>query len=139
MRFVDMRPADIVEDMNSSKFLAANSISTYICYMRVGRMMTMHQGVLLLLERLVTDASVTKTLGVTHLDDPSLDISSEQSILLMIPAADKFVKNDHKAALFHTNSFYWHARALLGELHLRHFEHDDEKLPTFVQFLDTMI
>lgn len=47
------------------------------------------------------DTSAAKDLGVTHLKDPKLYISSEVDVLLMSQAADAFVKSDHKLAPFH--------------------------------------
>lgn len=59
-------------------------------------MMIKKQGVLLRLGRLYKDAPKAKTLGITHLDDPNLPISSEADTLHMIQAANTFFKNDRR-------------------------------------------
>lgn len=53
-----------------------------------------------------------------HLDEPSIYIYSEEDIPLIIRATDAFVKIDHKAATFHANSFYRHARFRFNEIQL---------------------
>lgn len=49
------------------------------------------------------NATVANTIGKAHLDDQSLYVSSEDNILLMIHAADVFVKNEHKHLFFHVD------------------------------------
>lgn len=69
--------------------------------------MIKHKGMLDLLVDLEKDCPPTKTLGIMALDDPSLYISSKEETLLMIPAADAIVENDHKPALFHAKVFIY--------------------------------
>lgn len=45
-RFVGLRIMVILHDMISSIFLAASSVATYVRYIRVGKMMIMHQSLL---------------------------------------------------------------------------------------------
>lgn len=113
VHFIHVRLLNTVEDIMYSNFLAANSREMNIRYIGVDRMMVKIQGVLLLLGKLVKDASVGKILGITHLDDPCLYISSEEDILLIIKAAYAIVKNDYKPAPLHAVSFYRRVRDLL--------------------------
>lgn len=46
------------------------------------------------LVKLKTDRKAAKALGITHLDDSILYISSEEDMLFIIQAADAFLKND---------------------------------------------
>lgn len=52
----------------------------------------------------------------------------------MIPAANEFVKYDHKPALFFVRAFYYHARALLDGLYVSHKEQNEENFPTFLLY-----
>lgn len=107
---------DNKEDMISSNSLAANSRPTSINYIRVRKMAIKPQSVLLLFLKLKSDATAEKTVGITHLDDPSVYIPSDEDKLLNIQAADEFVKSNHKPAPFYAVSFYRFARARLDEL-----------------------
>lgn len=78
-------------------------------------MLIKHQAVLLCIGKLGGDALAANTLGMQHLDDPILYTSSEKDILLIIQAADQFVKNNHKAVDFHANLFCRQVRALLNK------------------------
>lgn len=73
-------------------------------YIRVGKKIIKNQDMFRLHGKLSKKASVANTHGITHLDGPSLYISPEKEILI-IQAADTFVKDYHKPALFHANSF----------------------------------
>lgn len=109
---------------------------TYIRYVRIGKVVNNHQRLLPLLVKLDKDATAAKTLGITHLDDLSLYISSEVDILLIILAADAFVKNNCNPAPFHKNYFYRHFKAFLDELYVRHLKQGKETFATFALFLD---
>lgn len=98
-----------------------------------------NQVVFTLLEKLKMDAPEAKTLPSTHLDDSRLHISPEEDTYLMIQAPDVFVNNSHKHASFHANSFSGFTWALLKELSVCYFEHDQEKFSTFTLFVDSNI
>lgn len=68
-------------------------------------------------------------IDITQPDDFFLHISSEMDILFMILAADAFLDNDHKPALFLANSFYSRARNLFDEIQVSHLERYKEELP----------
>lgn len=68
------------------------------------------------------NALADKTLGMRHHDDQSPENCSEEYILVIIQASDKFVKNDQKLVTFCANSFYRRAKALPNELHVRDLE-----------------
>lgn len=82
--FVDEHVLGIVEDILSSKFLASNSTGPYIRCITVGKMTINYQGVLVFLRNLGRDAPVAKIVGITHRDDTSFYIPSEEDILLII-------------------------------------------------------
>lgn len=88
--------------------------------------MIKHQGVLRLFGKPGKNAPASMTIGINHLDDPSLYVSSEECILLMIEAADAFVNDYHKLAFFHADLICRHVRALINELHLCHLEQERE-------------
>lgn len=67
VRFVDVRIKNIVKYMPSSMFLAASFRATSMRYIRAGKMMISHQGVLPLLLKLNNDALAEIMLGITHL------------------------------------------------------------------------
>lgn len=89
--------------MIPSNFLAANSRAKHIRYRKVGKILIKHKDVLLLLGKRKKNAPAAKALSSTHLDDQSLYISSAKNVLLMIRAADAFLKSDHKSAPCHAN------------------------------------
>lgn len=99
--------------------------------------MMKHYGVIPFLGRLARDALVAKTLGMTHLDNRSLYISSKWDIIFIIRDADAFGKDDHRYSSFQANFFVRHARARLDKLHTRNLEQDIKKLPRFALFLDS--
>lgn len=84
VRLVDMRKMKIIDDMVSSNFLDARSRTPYVRYIRVGKNITEIIDVLPLLKNLCKDSAAARTLGITHLDDLSIYISSEENIVLMI-------------------------------------------------------
>lgn len=79
-----------------------------------------HRGVLSLLGKQYEDAPTAKMFGIAHLDDRNLTISSEGDILLIIPATDALVKNDHDRAHFHANTLNTHVWAVFNEPAFRH-------------------
>lgn len=86
--FVDLSVLDIVDDMMSSNVLDENPKATYTRYMCVGKMMMKIEGKLSLLVSLSMDAVVAKALGITHLIDPELKVSSEKYFILVIQVAE---------------------------------------------------
>lgn len=82
--FVDVRILDIVEIMTASIFLGASSRPSYIPYIRVGKIMIEYQAVLPLLTKPAKDTPAAKALGITHLDDASLFIYSEEDFLIIV-------------------------------------------------------
>lgn len=100
---------DFGKDMVTLKFLATNCRSTYICHVTVSKMIGKHQAVFPLLVNLRKDTSASRNLGITHLPDQNLCISSEKGIFVKIQAADAFVKNNHNPAPFFAVTFYRYA------------------------------
>lgn len=84
LHLVAVRIFAIVVDMMSSKFLADNSRVAYVGYIRIRNQIRKHNDALRSLIDLCKDAPATMTLGVMHPDDPSLCISYEVEILLII-------------------------------------------------------
>lgn len=78
-----------------------------------------HQGMSPLLLKLGKDARAAKCLFTTLLDDPSMIISSQKKVLIMIQGADPFLQNKHNPALFLENLFIGTPKTFL-------------KCPTFV-------
>lgn len=66
-------------------------------------------------------------------------MSPKEDNLLMIQDANAFVKKDYEPAVFHGQSFYRHARAVLDEPDVRSFDEDEEQFPTLPMLLDTKI
>lgn len=109
---------DIMEDMMSSEFKAAILRATRVRSIRVGRTMNNDRGVIHFIARLSSVAPAAKNLCIMQFGSPRLKISSQKNILLMIQAADSFVRNDDSTAPFHANTFDRHVRAVLGKLHV---------------------
>lgn len=120
-----------------SNVSVANSRATYVRYIRGRKMTVGNYDVLLLLGKPGKKTPTVKNDGFTHVDYPSLLISSDKNTVLMIQASDAFVRNVPNPAPFHATYFYRHAKAHLNELHVRCLEHERVKFPTFVLFLDT--
>lgn len=107
---------DIVKGMMSSIFLAAIFRVSHVYCIRVVKIMSQHQFVLLLGE-LDKCAPAGRTLGIMHLANPRPYLSSEEDIVVIIQAADALVSNGHKPVTLHGNYVYRHAKALCDELH----------------------
>lgn len=137
--YVDFCIMDVMDNMLSSKFLAANSTAAYVRYIRAGKMVAKHNGMRNLAMSLFRGVLALRTLGTTHCDEPSLYISSEADFLLIIQAADVFVKNNHKRAFFRPNVFYRHRRALLDGLLVYHSKQGEEKFTMLTIVLETRI
>lgn len=110
VRFVNVRVADIVEDVMTSNILAAICKVSYRRYDKLGTRIIKHQGVLSILARLGRDAPEAKIPGITHLDNPWLYEYSQKDILFIIPADDPSARNDQKPVSLQTNSFYIHSK-----------------------------
>lgn len=70
--------------MMSGYVSAATTNATYMRHIKVDQIKMKNQGVLTLLGKLDKDTPAAKKLGITHLDDHSLYILSEEDIFLMI-------------------------------------------------------
>lgn len=101
--------------------------------------MIKHQGLPHSLVKPGKDASMAENLVITDLDNTSLYICSEEDVIIMTQAANVFVKNDHKTALFHANISYIQARFLLPELLVHHLRQEKEPFLTFSLLPDTKI
>lgn len=137
--FVEVRITSIVEDVTSSKFLAANSRLTYVRYIRAGKNIFKHKGVLLFLLKLGKNGPVVATLVTTSLDNAFPYISSGKKIILMSQAANELLKNNQKPVFLYAILFSRQYQAFLVKLYIRPLEFDKEKLSTFLQLLDTKI
>lgn len=126
VRFANMRIMDIVQDMISSKFFVENSGAPHIRKTRVRKTMIKFLKVLLLFVNLNKDPPVAKNFGITHLDYPTLYISSEKDILFMIQIADAFVTNFHKQVPSHANFFRRQSIDLLDKLYIFHLKQKRE-------------
>lgn len=69
-------------------------------------MMIKHQGVFDLLVHSDKDAPEENTFDVTHLVNPSFYTSSAEVVLLVIQAADTFIRNANQPVPFQKDSFY---------------------------------
>lgn len=94
----DVRVMNVVEDMMSSNVPTFNSRAACLRYIRVGKMIIKHRGVLLLFLKLDRDAQVAKTLGSTPTDNSYHYIFSEENLPLITQAADSCVMNDQTSA-----------------------------------------
>lgn len=130
---------DIVKDKMSSNFLRANFRATFVRYIRVRKMTMNNQVVLSLLGKISKNALPVKSRGITDPDGPSLYISFQEDIILIIQVEDAFVNNEHKPATFHANTFHRHARALPDELHVHHLKQDQDGVLTFALFFHSML
>lgn len=97
--------------------------------------MNKHQGMLQLLGNVGEDDPAAMTVATSYVNYPCLYISSDEDIILMNHAADAFVKNSYKHALFHTKSFHSNDRVLLDHMHICHLRQGQEKFPNFALFL----
>lgn len=115
LRSVNVHATDIVEDIMFSNFFAVNSGATYICYLRVSKIMIKHKRLHPSVANLGEDAPAAGTVRITHLGDGSFHTFSEENSLLMSQTADRFVKNDSKPVSFHSKFVNRQTYALFGE------------------------
>lgn len=92
--------------MMSSTLLATNPTAIQIRGTTAGNNLMKHKGELLSLVEVDKEAPATKTCGIANLDDPVLDTSSKEDVLLMNKAAEAFVKSDRKPTSF--KAIYFH-------------------------------
>lgn len=98
---------DITEEVMNSKFLTANSRMIYIHYITNGSMIIRHQHVMRFLINLSKEAPAARALCITHLNDSSLYISSEDDILLRNRATDSFCQEKPQAGHFSRKLILW--------------------------------
>lgn len=134
-----MRIWDFVEGMLYSNFLSASSKLPQIRYIGVDVRIMGNRDLLMRIEILRKDASAKNAFDITQLEDPNIYMSSKDDILLLIQAADSFVKSGHIPASFQTNSFYRYVRTFLDKLHDRHLEQDQKNCLTFALYLASKI
>lgn len=103
VRFFFVGIMDIVDDIMSSTFLAANSRATYTRYIRVHKVLIKRKYELAQLKNIGRDAPATNTLGITPLAGPSIYVSSEKCILVLTEDADLIVKTDQKRTAIDEN------------------------------------
>lgn len=82
--FVDVRIVYIVEDMMSSKLLFGSSKAAFMRNIGVGKKIIKQQEISSLFLKLGKYALAERILGIAHLNDASLYISSKEDILLII-------------------------------------------------------
>lgn len=80
------------KDMMHSEFVALNSRATYIRHIRNSEAMISHRSVLSFLRKSDRNALSTKIPVMTHYDYPRFFSFSNKQILLMMKAADAFIK-----------------------------------------------
>lgn len=133
--FVHVRISDMVEDMMFSNVSAANSTAPYVRYITVVKMVINYRGELPPYERLGNEVSAAKTLGISHFDDRSLYVSSQENIILIVLVAHAFDKSEHRRVSIHVSSFCRLVRVLVNELHARQLQKDEKKFLFFALFL----
>lgn len=112
VRFVDVRVTDTVEDMLfSNLFNFKCKHDTYVTMWPERWWSSTERSPLL--GKLSKDPSTAKTLGITHLNDHSLYISSVQHFLFLIYAANALDENVRKRASFQERVFIGMAGPLL--------------------------
>lgn len=79
------------------------------------------------------------TYGILQRQKSSLYMFPGQGICLLIWAADSFDEKYHKPAPSTQLILYRHIKALRFELHVRLWEKDLKKIPTFALFPDVTI
>lgn len=136
---MDAHALNIVDDMMSSNVLAANSMTTYACYIRVTKINIKNEEALPPAVGHGMGAPVVKMLGITLFMTEVLTYPLRRTTLFMIQATDEFSKTDHKWAFIYASVFYRHVRALLDELHVRQIEPGCEKLQILAPFFHMKI
>lgn len=116
MYVVDNLGKDIVDKMMSSKVLAASFRATYVCYIRVGKIIISDDRVIHLLVTLSTDVQAKQALNVTHLVNSVLYIYTEKNIILRIQAGNPFFMRLRNHASFQNNIFHRDMSALCDEI-----------------------
>lgn len=92
MCFVNPPVLNLVDYVKLSNFLATNFTANYAVYVPLAKTTINNKSVLQLLVSLDMNTLLIKALGITHLDERGLRISTKQGILLINPAADAFMK-----------------------------------------------
>lgn len=127
---------EIVDEMMSSNFSTTSSKAIYRRYIPADQMKIKTEAVLPLLVGFILNAEMSKTLGITHLDNFELHIFTNYDNLRIIRATDEFMKNYNKPTPLHTRVLYRHARALLDRHELFHNKQGEEELQTFTLSLN---
>lgn len=133
-----MTKLQIVEEMMSSNFVAKNFKATYVCIVRVEKLIRKCHSVPPLLEKFGKKVLAAECVEITHLDDPGLDIPFEEDIIFLSQATDTSVKNNDKPGFSVANFFLRHSRVFRNKLHYCNLEQAKEKLPKFALFSAAM-
>lgn len=89
------------------------SCATYIRYVRFAKFLLKNVQLLPLFEILSEEAGTGRELVISHLNSHFLYGCVEEDVMLMVEAADFFIKNPRKAFLFLAASFYKAAKLVL--------------------------
>lgn len=98
---------------NAFSVIHLNSRATYIGYDTVEKKPDKHQNVLPHLVKLLNDDQAAQTLGIIHIRNKSLYISSEEDVLLISQTGREFVNNNHSSSFLPPNAFYRLSRLVL--------------------------
>lgn len=92
--------------MISTDFLSSDSLSRYVCYDFVTRLLLKHDSVLPFLVELRFKVAATRNLGVPHVHDATVNIAGGEKMNLINQAADCYVRSLTRCSPFHTVSFH---------------------------------
>lgn len=98
LHLVEVRITNIVDDIMSSSFSAANFRATYARWFRVSEMIFKRKYLISMPLNLGLDPPSTRVLGITYLDILCNHISCDVDVVLMIQAADVILTNDQEPA-----------------------------------------
>ena len=134
--FCDARIADIVTDMQHSRFLGDMREGSYKRYVRVGKLSVACEGFLDHMRSLITPGD-TAVIGITHLDHGVFLSAGRVFIPHLLTALHAFLsKNVSEKTTFHGNGFYAYLLSMLKPLYAAHRRADRSVYPTLESVLD---
>lgn len=137
--FFNARTSDIAQEMITSEFLSSESLSMYLQYARVGKLMMRLKELPAIVEKLSAEKEPRFRFAVTLLDDFRVNGQTSEVVLLLIHAAHQNMNNPNKDALCRSTVFYnarLYAFRQLGEIY---DTLDKTAVPTFLAFMDTPV
>lgn len=106
---LQVRPSNLADEMNSSKFITGMSRDTYRRYARIAKVFAMHKNALTHLKEINGEDDVK--LGAAHVDNSLFYEVDEVGVILLLDGVAAYVRNPETSGKFENVRFFEHVKA----------------------------